>query len=127
MNNQTRLLDLARAAATHAHCPYSHFAVGAAVLSSSGRFYSGCNVENVSFPEGVCAETSAISAMIAGGDARISEILIFADSSKLITPCGGCRQRIKEFADDKTLIHLADSSGICRSFSLNELLPFSFE
>ena len=85
MNNPAKLLDLARAAADNAYAPYSMLRVGAAVLSGSEQFYSGCNVENVSFPVGTCAEESAIAAMICGGDTRIAAILIYAESRNLIS------------------------------------------
>ena len=101
MNNQQKLLSMAQTAASNAYCPYSHFAVGAAIESEDGKFYAGCNVENVSYPVGTCAETGAISAMIAGGSKRISAILIYADSKTLISPCGACRQR--------RLLHLSDA------------------
>lgn len=126
MNNQARLLDLARAAATRAYAPYSKFRVGAAVLSSAGNFYSGCNVENISFPVGSCAEENALAAMVCGGDTDIAEILVYAESKTLISPCGACRQRIAEFATKKTLIHLADVTGIRKTLTINELLPHSF-
>lgn len=127
MNNSSSLLSLAQTAAARAHCPYSHFPVGAAILSTAGNVYAGCNVENVSYPEGSCAETGAIAAMIAGGDRQISEILIYAPSPVLITPCGGCRQRIAEFSDENTLIHLADSNGIQQTLTLQQLLPARFK
>lgn len=126
MNNLQKLLSLAREAAARAYCPYSHFAVGAAIESTDGKFYSGCNVENISYPVGTCAEAGAIAAMICGGDTEISEILIYADSKELITPCGACRQRIKEFASPECQIHLANTAGIKKTFTLNDLLPHSF-
>ena len=127
MNNTKELLDLAKSAYMQAYAPYSNFHVGAAILSDSDKYYYGCNVENISYPVGTCAEAGAISAMIAGGDKKIKEILIYASSSNLITPCGACRQRIAEFADDNTLIHLADDEGIKQTFTITELLPNSFK
>ena len=127
MNNTKELLDLAKSASMQAYAPYSNFHVGAAILSDSDKYYYGCNVENISYPVGTCAEAGAISAMIAGGDKKIKEILIYASSSNLITPCGACRQRIAEFADDNTLIHLADDEGIKQTFTITELLPNSFK
>ena len=126
MNNQAKLLTLAQQAATNAYAPYSKFRVGAAILSTSGSTYSGCNVENISYPVGTCAEQSAISGMITGGDTQIAEILIYADSQTVISPCGACRQRIAEFATPQTLIHLASSNGIQQTFTIAELLPHSF-
>lgn len=127
MNNQTQLLNLAISAATKSYAPYSKFSVGASILTDKGNLYSGCNVENISYPLGTCAEQSAISAMIVGGDYKIAEILIFADSQQLITPCGACRQRIAEFTDETTKIHLANSSGIQKTLRISDLLPFVFK
>ena len=126
MNNQLKLLELAKQAAQNAYAPYSKFCVGAAILSSNGHFYAGCNVENISYPVGTCAEAGAIAAMVCGGDTKIEVILVYADSKELITPCGACRQRIKEFASPDCQIYLANSSGIQKTFALSELLPYSF-
>ena len=127
MNNTKDLLNLAQKAASNAYVPYSNFHVGAAILSDSDKLYSGCNVENVSYPVGTCAEAGAIAAMIAGGDKKIKEILIYASSKELITPCGACRQRIAEFADSSTLIYLANDEGIKQTYTIAELLPCSFK
>ncbi len=127
MNNTQKLFELAQASFHNAHCPYSHFAVGAAILSDNGKFYSGCNVENVSYPEGTCAESGAIAAMINDGGKKITEILILGNGKDLITPCGGCRQRICEFATPTTLVHLADMTGIVKTMTINDLLPLSFK
>ena len=94
--------------------------------SPSGRVFAGCNVENAAYPQGTCAEAGAISAMIAAGESRIAEILVIGDGDNLVTPCGGCRQRIREFASPETPIHVAGPKGVRRSFTLGELLPFSF-
>lgn len=126
MNNTQKLFNLAAEAARNAYAPYSKFRVGAALLADDGQFYAGCNVENISFPVGTCAEAGAIAAMVAGGGKKIKEILIFADSPRLISPCGACRQRIAEFAEPQTTVYLADSSGIRKSCTVAELLPFSF-
>jgi len=126
------LFDAAKAARGYAHAPYSRFKVGAAIRAGSGRIYAGCNVENAAYPVGSCAEAGAISAMIAGGDVAIEEILVlgWTDLSPrapgLTTPCGGCRQRIREFARARTPIHVAGPDGVRRSFTLDELLPESF-
>ncbi len=127
MNNTQKLFELAKTSFKNAHCPYSHFAVGAAILSDNGKFYSGCNVENVSYPEGTCAESGAIAAMINDGGKKIAEILILGNGNELITPCGGCRQRICEFATPTTLIHLADMNGVVETLTINDLLPHSFK
>ena len=127
MNNANKLLNLAKSAAQNAYAPYSNFHVGAAILSDSDKFYSGCNVENISFPVGTCAEAGAIAAMFNGGDKKIKEILIYAASESLITPCGACRQRIAEFSTPKTLVHLANDDGIKQTLSINDLLPYTFK
>src|SRR5271163_5254059 len=120
------LLDAARAAQGKAYAPYSRFHVGAAILTPSGAIFSGCNVENAAYPQGACAETGAISAMVLAGEGRILEALVVGDGEGLCTPCGGCRQRIREFADAATAIHVADREGVRASFTLRELLPHAF-
>jgi len=120
------LFAAARAAQGRAHAPYSRFPVGAALRDEAGRIHVGCNVENAAFPQGACAETGAISAMVLAGGARIAEILVVGDGEGLVTPCGGCRQRIREFATPDTAVHIAGPGGVRRSFRLDELLPFSF-
>jgi len=120
------LFAAARAAYDSAYAPYSRFKVGAAVRASDGRTFSGCNVENAAYPVGNCAEPSAIAAMILAGGRRIAEVCIVGAGDKLCTPCGGCRQRIREFADNATLIHIAGPEGLRRTFTLGELLPESF-
>ena len=120
------LFAAAKAAQANAYAPYSRFKVGAALRTPSGAIYSGGNVENAAYPEGVCAETSAISAMAAAGDRRITEICVVGEGEPLCTPCGGCRQRIREFAEAGTLVHVAGPAGVRASFRLSALLPESF-
>ncbi len=120
------LFEAALAARERAYAPYSHYRVGAALADESGRVFAGCNVENAAYPQGSCAETGAIAAMLAAGESRIAEILVIGDGDELCTPCGGCRQRIREFAAPDTPVHIAGPDGIRRSFTLDELLPFSF-
>ncbi len=120
------LFAAAAAAKTHAYAPYSRFPVGAAILAPSGRIYRGCNVENAAFPVGSCAEAAAIAAMVEGGEQRIEAILVIGDGAALVTPCGGCRQRIREFAAPDTPIHIADANGVRASFTLEAILPQSF-
>ncbi len=120
------LLEAARAVQAHAHAPYSHFRVGAAVRAPSGRVYAGCNVENASYPLGTCAEAAAIAAMVAGGEKEIVALLTIADGAALVTCCGGCRQRIRELATPTTVVHAAGPEGIRRTFTVEELLPVSF-
>jgi cytidine deaminase len=120
------LFRAARSAQANAYAPYSRFKVGAALRSESGAIHAGCNVENAAYPQGACAEASAISAMAAAGDRRIAEILVIGDGKALCMPCGGCRQRIREFAAPTTTIHIAGPEGVRASFTLAELLPESF-
>ena len=120
------LLEAARAAFDHAHAPYSNFRVGAAVRAATGRVFAGANVENASYPEGNCAEASAIAAMVAAGERQITEALVVAASERLCTPCGGCRQRLAEFAGPDVPIHLCDPQGLRHTVTLGELLPLSF-
>ncbi len=127
MNNHLKLLNMAQQAAANAYAPYSNFKVGAAISSSNGNLYSGCNVENISYPIGTCAEEAAIASMITNGDYHISQILIYADSTNLITPCGACRQRIYEFADKQCQIILANNEGIQKIYTINDLLPQCFK
>jgi cytidine deaminase len=120
------LFDAARAAQANAHAPYSRFPVGAAVRTSSGRIFAGSNVENVSFPEGICAEAAAIGAMVTAGEREIVEVLTIADGERVTTCCGGCRQRLAEFAGPDTPVHAAGPEGVRRTFTLGELLPAVF-
>jgi cytidine deaminase len=117
---------MAISASQKAHAPYSKFYVGAAILTGDGRFYSGCNIENASYPEGWCAETSAISHMVMDGGGTIAEMAVFCPQMEKVTPCGGCCQRISEFGDKATIIHLCDSHGIAESIPMGDLLPKSF-
>lgn len=120
------LFDAAATVMSRAYAPYSRFPVGAAIRSTTGVIYAGCNVENAAYPEGVCAETGAISAMAAAGERRIRAIVVVGDGTDLCTPCGGCRQRIREFADAATVVHVGDATGLRAAFTLDDLLPRSF-
>ena len=122
----SELFAAAVAAQANAHVPYSKYPVGAAVRAASGRVFVGCNVENAAYPQGMCAEASAIAAMVSAGEREIVEILTVADSKDLATSCGGCRQKIREFGGPDTLIHAAGPEGVRRTFTLDELLPCSF-
>ena len=122
-----RLAAAARKARARAYAPYSKFKVGAAILADDGEIYAGCNVENAAYPNGVCAETSAISAMIAAGARRIREIAVIGSGPKLVTPCGGCRQRIAEFAAPEVPVHICGDQGVRKTFTIAELLPESFD
>lgn len=110
----------------HAYAPYSNFHVGAAVRSASGAIYAGCNVENAAYPQGWCAEASAIAAMVSAGETAIAEVLVVCDGEQLSTCCGGCRQKIREFARLDTPIHVAGVEGVRKVFTLDQLLPYSF-
>ncbi len=120
------LFDAARSAQGHAYAPYSRFHVGAALRTPSGAIFAGCNVENAAYPQGACAESGAIGAMALAGERRIAEILVIGDGEALCTPCGGCRQRIREFAAPETPINIAGPQGVRARFTLEELLPHSF-
>ena len=120
------LLRLAREAAGRAYAPYSNFPVGAAVRTDDGRRYAGANVENAAYPQGQCAEASALGAMVAGGGGRVVEVVVAAPSEAECAPCGGCRQRLREFAGPDTPVYLADLERVRRTTSVAELLPFSF-
>jgi len=118
------LFGRAKQARARAYSPYSRFPVGAALRAASGAVYAGANVENAAYPLGVCAETSAIAAMIAGGDREIMEILVLGP--RRIAPCGACRQRISEFANISAVVYLADDSGDCSRHAAGDLLPHAF-
>lgn len=109
-----------------AYAPYSRFRVGAALMADDGAIYAGCNVENAAYPVGSCAEAGAISAMIAGGGRSIRALLVLGEGEALVTPCGACRQRIREFAAPETPVAIAGPEGIRARFSLEALLPASF-
>jgi len=120
------LFAAAKAAQAQAYAPYSRFRVGAALRTPSGAAFSGCNVENAAYPEGACAEANAIGAMALAGERRIAEILVVGDGEALCAPCGGCRQRIREFADPNTRVHVAGPEGVRATFTPEEFLPHAF-
>mgnify|MGYP001082966759 CR=1 FL=1 len=122
-------MDLFKAAITvreNAYAPYSDFQVGAAVRTISGKVFTGCNVENVAYPEGTCAEAGAIAAMIAAGEFEIAEILVVAGGASKVSPCGGCRQKIAEFAKADTPVYMADLAGDIEESTIGGLLPAGF-
>jgi len=120
------LIDAAARVRENAHAPYSNFKVGAAVRAASGAVYVGCNVENAAYPEGTCAEAGAIAAMIAAGETVITEAAVIADSAAPVAPCGGCRQKLSEFAAPDVLLTMATTHGATKSVSIAELLPGAF-
>ncbi|MDP9838534.1 cytidine deaminase [Neorhizobium huautlense] len=121
------LFEAAREAMAKAYAPYSKFPVGAAIRAEDGKVYVGANIENLSFPQGWCAEPTAIGAMIMGGGRRIKEIAVIAEKLALCPPCGGCRQKIAEFAGPDTRVYLCDEQGVQKTMTMEELLPFSFK
>lgn len=121
-----RLLSAAQAARSRAHAPYSHYAVGAAVLDENGVVHAGCNVENAAYPQGWCAEATALGAMVMAGGHQVKAVLVCGPGPQVITPCGGCRQKLREFAADDVPVLAADPSGVHSSWTLGELLPASF-
>jgi len=126
MSDLDDLFQAARTVREKAYAPYSNFLVGAVLKTPDGMVYTGCNVENASYPVSVCAEGGAVSAMIAGGHREIAEMVVIGDAA-LCTPCGMCRQRLKEFGTKDLVVHVADLNGIRRSFTMDELLPAAFE
>ncbi len=121
------LFEAARDAMARCHAPYSQFPVGAAIRADDGRIYTGANIEVASYPEGWCAETTAIGHMIMGGGLRIVEAAVIAQKKVGCTPCGGCRQRLAEFSDAGTKIHLCDMNGVIQTVTIGELLPYAFD
>ena len=124
------LLGAARAARERAYAPYSRFAVGAALLDEHGRIHAGCNIENAAYPQGQCAEASAIAHLVLAGGTRILAAVVVGVAGGVdqqpVTPCGGCRQRLREFAADDTPIWAADLQAVRQRYTLGQLLPASF-
>ena len=120
------LFEAAREAMGKCHAPYSKFPVGAAIRTADGRVFTGANIEVASYPEGWCAETTALSHFVMGGGGAITEIAVVAERMDRITPCGGCRQRLAEFAAPGTRVHLCGPEGIRRTVTLGDLLPLGF-
>ena len=126
MTSNNELWEQACAVRTQAYAPYSKFLVGAALMADDGSTYVGCNVENAAYPQGTCAEAGAIAAMIASGGRKISKIVVVADGEFLVSPCGGCRQKLREFCHDDVPIFFANLSGIQQETTMGQLLPSSF-
>ncbi|MHC0054549.1 cytidine deaminase [Actibacterium sp. D379-3] len=120
------LLNAARAVRENAHAPYSNFKVGAALRTRSGAVFTGCNVENVAYPEGTCAEAGAIAAMCAAGEYEIAEVAVIADSPAPVPPCGGCRQKLAEFAAGDVPVTMATTGGATQTATVSGLLPGAF-
>lgn len=122
-----KLITSAREAYEKAYAPYSNFQVGSSILDEHNNIHNGCNVENAAYPSGSCAEEQAIGNMIVSGGRCIKELVVIGKSDELITPCGACRQRIREFCKKNTLIHICDiDRGHIKSFNFEELLAYSF-
>jgi cytidine deaminase len=129
-----QLFAAAMAARGKAHAPYSRFLVGAALVDDEGRVHAGCNIENAAYPEGWCAETTAIGHLVMAGGKRIAEALVVAEridrsqvpGGRFCTPCGGCRQRLAEFASPDVRVHACDPGGAVQTFLMRELLPAGF-
>lgn len=120
------LFDTALRARANAHAPYSGFKVGAALRCPDGSVFAGCNVENIAYPEGTCAEAGAIAAMVAAGRTEIAEVVVVADSPTPVTPCGGCRQKLAEFAAPQVPVILAGLGGELARTTVGGLLPGAF-
>jgi cytidine deaminase len=120
------LVTAARAARERAYAPYSKFAVGAAVLDDNGQVHSGCNVENAAYPQGLCAEAAALANLVLAGGRRVLAVVVAGEGERAITPCGGCRQRLREFAGDDVPVWSVDSQSVRERFTLGQLLPASF-
>lgn len=121
------LFEAARAAMARSHSPYSKFPVGAAIRAEDGSIHAGANIEVVSYPEGWCAETTAIGHMVMAGRRFIAEVAVVAEKLDCCTPCGGCRQRLAEFGSPDTKVHLCDREGVVETVRLGDLLPKAFD
>ena len=119
-------ISATKEAMSKAYVPYSNYPVGALIVTKNGNTYSGCNVENASYPLGNCAEASAIASMIMGGEKKIEKIYVMTKNDEGGIPCGGCRQRIREFSDPATEVIMCSPKGIKDRINLSELLPQSF-
>ena len=124
--NEENYIAATKEAMNKAYVPYSSYPVGALVVTDKGNTYSGCNVENASYPEGHCAETAAIASMVMGGEKYIRMIYVMTKNDEGGIPCGGCRQRIREFSDENTQIIMCSPDGVQQRINLSELLPNSF-
>jgi cytidine deaminase len=120
------LIRLATDARNKAYAPYSGHPVGVALATDAGNVYTGCNVENAAYPLGTCAEQSAISAMTLDGGRSIRELVVVGPGDAPCTPCGGCRQRIREFAGPQATIHVCNERGVLLTMTMDQLLPESF-
>jgi cytidine deaminase len=120
------LVAAARQARRSAYAPYSQFRVGAAVLDEAGRVHAGCNVENAAYPLGQCAEANALAQMVLAGGRRAMALVVVGEAPQPVTPCGGCRQKLREFGDGSLPVRSADEQDWRAEHTLGELLPASF-
>lgn len=127
MKDLDTLFEAAKSAMKMAHARYSDFPVGAAILTEEGKIFSGANIEVISYPEGWCAETTALSHFVMAGGGKITDICVIAEKVDLCTPCGGCRQRLAEFATADTKLHLCTMDGIAETTTVGAMLPMGFE
>ena len=127
MTPDPALVEAAAAIRPRAWAPYSRFQVGAAIRAASGAVHVGVNVENIAYPEGTCAEAGAIAAMVAAGDTRLTEVVVIADAPSPVPPCGGCRQKLKEFGDGSVPVTMCTTDGQRLTMTLAELLPGAFD
>jgi len=121
-----QLVAAARAAREHAYAPYSKFAVGAALLDETGRVHAGCNVENAAYPQGLCAEAGALAHLVLAGGQRVLAVVVAGVAPQPVTPCGGCRQKLREFAADEVPVWSVDADTVLAQFTVGQLLPASF-
>ncbi|MBL8343087.1 MAG: cytidine deaminase [Rubrivivax sp.] len=125
-DNLRSLFAAARTVRRQAYAPYSKFKVGAAVLDAEGRVHAGCNVEVAAYPQGWCAEASALAAMVAAGGRRVQAVAVAAVSAEPTTPCGGCRQKLAEFAGADCVVHVLGPRSVRGAYRLGDLLPHGF-
>jgi cytidine deaminase len=121
-----KLLEAAKKAKEKAYAPYSHFHVGAALLTGTGKLYSGCNVENTSYGLTICAERNAIFRMVADGELHIAEILVIGDTEEFLPPCGACRQVIAEFSEKESIVYMCNKHGEYKKTTVGDLIPYLF-
>ncbi len=126
MTDIAAMIKAVRAVRERAYAPYSSFRVGACLESEDGKLHFGCNVENAAYPQGQCAEASAIGAMVAAGSRKIKSVVVMGGGEELCSPCGGCRQRLAEFAGPKTPVHICGPEGLRQTITLGELMPLAF-
>ncbi|WP_336056144.1 cytidine deaminase [Nitratireductor sp. CH_MIT9313-5] len=121
------LFEAAKSAMAKAYAPYSRFPVGAALRTEDGQVHSGCNIENASYPEGWCAETTALGHLIMGGGGKVAEVAVVAEKMERIMPCGGCRQRLSEFVTEDAVLHLCTTEGVVESVPFSSIFPRGFD